>query len=311
MKNPIRFFLILTAFGSCFLAPKTLRAEEPAPAVRPQIPFNTQNKATARTVYKLIGDIQDSEFDPATNLAAITKLQDTVSQTEFAGLPGLGEYIHDSLTMNSIRSKDLKVDVSNNDKRESLDVNRVGGKGSVGLRSIDVGANLEKSTSKKNNDDTLNGVSISSQNEVAVLDKARQQQSTSYGRLLVELKRLGFPRPVNISEIYGKWRWRCQEDAATYEFDFMPDGKVSVKLKSDKPGFFDGHGFVNKGTGEWSLDYRALTLKLDAANLAFFWKQRPLLFFKDREITSVDSEKMLLAISEDNEMKRIKAPAKR
>ena len=213
--------------------------------------------------------------------------------------------------MNSIRSKDLKVDVSKGNKRESLDVNRVGGKGSVGMRSVEVGANLEKSTSKKNNEDALNGVSISSQNEVATLDKARQQQSTSYGRLLVEFKRIGFARPVDPRDIYGKWRWRCQEDQATYEFDFKPDGKVNVKLKSDNPGFFDMHGFVNKGTGEWSLDYRALTLKLDPVNLAFFWKQRPLLFFKDREVTSIDSEKMLLAISEDNELKRIKEPAKR
>jgi len=308
MKNSIRFFLILTAF---VLAPNSIRAEEAAAAARPSPPFNSQNKATAKTVYTLISDIQDSEFDPATNLAAITKLQDAISQTEFASLPSLGDYIHDSLTMNSIRSKDLKVDVSNADKRETLDVKRAAGKGSVGLRSISVGGDLEKTTSKKNNDDVLNGVSISSQNEVAVLDKARQQQSTSYGRLLVELKRIGFPRPVDAREIFGKWRWRCQEDAATYEFDFKSDGKVSVKLKSDKPGFFDGHGFVNKGIGEWSLDYRALTLKLDAANLAFFWKQRPLLFFKDREITSIDNEKILLAISEDNEMKRIKEPAKR
>jgi len=312
MKNPIRVFLILSAFAGCLPVTGNIRAEEaPAAATRSQIPFNTQNKGIAKKVYQLIGDIQDSEFDPATNLAAITKLQDAVAQTEFAGLPALADYIHDSLTMNSIRSKDLKVDVSNADKRETLDVKRVGGKGSVGLRSIDVGGTLEKSTSKKNNDDALNGVSISSQNDVAVLDKARQQQSTSYGKLLVEFKRLGFARPVEAREIYGKWRWRCQEDSATYEFDFMADGKVNVKLKADKPGFFDGHGFVNRGTGEWNLDYRALTLKLDAVNLAFFWKQRPLLFFKDREITSIDNDRMLLAISEDNELKRIKEAAKR
>ena len=275
------------------------------------IPFNSQNKGVAKTVYQLIGDIQDSEFDPATNLAAITKLQDAVSQTEFANLPALNEYIHDSLTMNSIRSKDLKVDVGNADKRETLDVKRAAGKGNIGLRSISVGGDLERTTSKKNDNDATSGVLISSQNEVAVLDKARQQQSTSYGRLLVEFKQLGFPRPVDAHEICGKWRWRCHEDAATYEFVFLPDGKVNVKLKADKPGFFDGHGFVNKGIGEWSLDYRALTLKLDPTNLAFFWKQQALLFFKDREIISIDNEKMILALSEDNELKRIKDPPKR
>ena len=302
-----------STFCALLILSATALAAEPPPAqsARPPIVFNAQNKATAKTVYQLIGNIQDSEFDPATNLAAITKLQDAVAQTEFAGIPSLAEYIHDSLTMNSIRSKDLKVDVSNANKREALDVNRVGGKGSVGMRSIEVGGNLEKSVSKKNNDDVTNGVSISSQNDVVVLDKARQQQSTSYGRLLVEFKRIGFPRPLEAREIYGKWRWRCQEDQATYEFEFLPDGKVNVKLKADKPGFFDGHGFVNKGTGEWNLDYRALTLKLDERNLAFFWKQRPLLFFKDREITSIDDEKMLLAISEDNELKRIRPTLKK
>jgi len=134
----------------------------------------------------------------------------------------------------------------------------------------------------------------------------RQQQSTSYGKLLVELKLVGFPRPVDPREIYGRWRWRCEEDEATYEFDFKPDGMVNIKLKADNPGLFEGHGFVNKGTGEWNVDYRALTLKLNAKNLAFFWKQRPLLFFKDREITSLDEEKIILAISEDNELKRIR-----
>ena len=311
MNNPIFKLLMLSAIAGFIPTSPALLAEEPVPPARHPIPFNAQNKATAKTVYQLINDIQDSEFDPAINLAAITKLQDTISQTEFAGIPALTDYIRDSLTLNSIRSKDLKVDVSKGGKRESTEVKRVAGKGTVGLRSISIGGDLEKSTTKKNNDDALNGVSISSQNEVAALDKTRQQQSTSYGRLLVEFKRLEFPRPVDPREIYGKWRWRCQEDQATYEFDFKPDGKVNVKLKADKPGFFDMHGFVNKGEGDWSLDYRALTLKLDAVNLAFFWKQRPLLFFKDREITSIDGEKMLLAISEDNELKRIGDPAKR
>ena len=309
MKNMIRVLLVVTAFAAGLLPFHPLKAEE---SPRPAISFNEQNKGIAKTVYQLIGDIQDSEFDPATNLAALTKLQDAVAQTEFAGNPALADYIRDSLTMNSIRSKDLKVDASNVDKRETLDVKRAAGKGNIGLRSISVGGDLEKTLSKKNNDEGTSGVFISSQNEVAVLDKARQQQSASYGRLLVEMKKQGFARPVDLREIVGRWTWRCHEDEATYEFDFKSDGKVGVKLKVDKPGFFAGHGFVNKGVGEWGLDYRALTLKLDPANLAFFWKQRALLFFKDREITSIDKEKMILALSEDNELKRIKeSPKKR
>jgi len=308
MKNRFRFLLLTAAFAGGLFPFNALKAEE---TLRFAIPFNHENKGIAKTVYQLIGDIQDSEFDPATHLAALTKLQDAVAQTEFAVDPALADYIRDSLTMNSIRSKDLKVDAGNVDKRETLDVKRAAGKGNIGLRNISVGGDLEKTTSKKNNDEGTRGVLISSQNEVAVLDKARQQQSVSYGRLLVEMKKLGFPRPVDVGEIYGKWTWRCHEDEATYEFDFKPDGKVAVKLKADKPGFFAGHGFVNKGIGEWNLDYRALTLKLDPVNLAFFWKQRALLFFKDREITSIDKEKMILALSEDNEFKRIKESAKK
>jgi len=300
-SNRVHLALILVAF--CVSASFYVRAAETA---QPSIPFNVQNKAVATKIYRLINDIQDSEFDPEANLEAITKLQEMVSQTEFFAIPELADYIRDSLSMNSIRSKDLKVDGGHNNKLETMDVSHRAGKGDIGFRTVSVGAAIEKTTTKKNNDDISNGVSISSTNEVASLDKVRQQQSTSYGRLLVVLKRFGFPRPIDPREVFGKWRWRCMEDEATYEFEFKQNGVVSVKLKADKPGLFEGHGFVNKGEGEWSIDYRAITLKLNAQNLAFFWKQRPLLFFKDREITSIDEDKIILAISEDNEMKRIR-----
>jgi len=308
MRNQISVFSTLALFAFCFTAASPVHSADPEQS---SIPFNTQNKEVATEIYRLINGIQDSEFDPEANLATITKLHDMVSQSEFSGVPAFADYIRDSLSMNSIRSRDLKVDVGNNNKREILDVNHTAGKGDIGVKSISMGGVLEKTTSKKNDNDSNNGVSISSQNEVASLDKVRQQQSTSYGKLLVALKQLGFPRPVDPKEIYGRWRWRCKEDEATYEFEFKPDGVVNVKLKADNPGLFEGHGFVNKGTGEWNVDYRALTLRLNAANLAFFWKQRPLLFFKDREITSLDEEKIILAISEDNEMKRIRETAKR
>ena len=111
MRIPVPFLLGASLLIGLFTT-HGLKAVEPSPLT---LPFNSQNKGIAKTVYQLIGDIQDSEFDPATNIAALTKLQDAVSQTEFASLPALDDYIRDALTMNSSRSKDLKVDASNVD----------------------------------------------------------------------------------------------------------------------------------------------------------------------------------------------------
>jgi len=293
------FLTILIAVGF----PGRIQAQESGP---PKISFNTANKETAGKIYQLIKEIQDTEFSPEENLAAISRLQDATSQTEFGGIPRLADYIKDSLSLNSLRTKDLKVDIGKTGQKETLDVKRTMIKGNVSYHDASFGGDLERSASKKNNDNSTSGVSISSQNEVAILDKIRQQQAASYGRLLIELKRIGFPRPITVREIVGKWKWRCREDAVTYEFDFKPDGVVLVKLNPDSFVRLMARGFVNSGRGEWSLDYRSLSVKMNDVNLAGFWKQSPLLFFTDREIVSLDDEKMLLAISEDNELKRIR-----
>ena len=303
MKITLPFSLLVATALIWVLPQDGMRAEE---TPRPSIPFNSQNKETATKIYQLINNIQNSEFDPETNLTAITKLQECIAQTDFSAIKEIGDYIRDSVSLNSLRSKDIKVESGNADKRETLDLKKTAGHVSANMRSPSVGADYEKSTTKKNNDDNTSGFSISSQNEVAVLDKTRQQQSTSYGHLLIELKRLGFARPIDPHEIYGRWKWECKEESGTYEFDFRPDGTVNVKLKPESFVKWVGNGFSNRGRGEWNLDYRALSVKMNDVNLAFFWKQQPLLFFTDREIVTIDSDRMLLAISEDNELKRIK-----
>lgn len=303
MKIPLHLSLSIAIAFIWALPMGGMRGEE---TQRAAIPFNTQNKETATKIYQLINNIQNSEFDPETNLTAITRLQESIAQTDFAAIKEIGDYIRDSVSLNSLRSKDIKVESGSADKRETLDIKKTAGHASANLRSPSIGADFEKSTTKKNNDDNTSGVSISSQNEVAVLDRTRQQQSTSYGRLLIELKRLGFARPIDPREVYGHWKWECKEESGTYEFDFKPDGTVNVKLKPESFVKWIGNGFSNRGRGEWSLDYRALSVKMNDVNLAFFWKQQPLLFFTDREIVTIDGDRMILAISEDNELKRIK-----
>jgi hypothetical protein len=271
----------------------------------PRIPFNSQNKTAAKRIYALLKQIQESEFDPEKNIAAITKLQDEVAQTDFAPIPALESYVKDSLTLNTLRSKDIKTQRTDTGKENRENGNKSGGNAGVGFLSINAGGTFEKSLSHKHEDQTTANVSISSSNDPAVLDKARQLQATSYGLLLNELKRLGFSRPVDAEKIYGRWRWRCNADSATYEFDFRTDGTVYVRLKADNPSGWAGHWFANKGRGEWKLDYRSLSLNLNDANLAGFLKQHPLIFFSNKEIVTIDEEKMLLACDEDNELKRI------
>jgi hypothetical protein len=286
--------------------PETAKTPQPL-----QIPFNKQNKETAKKIYQLTREIQESEFRPETNLGAITKLQETVSQTDFSTLAAAGDYIRDSLTLNTLRSKDIKTQQANTGKNANQNESQSGINGGVNPSIISLGGERKQSTAQKHEEETSSGLSISSQNDGAVLDKARQQQATSYGNFLSELKRAGFPRPVDAKVLLGKWKWRCNEDAATYEFEFKPDGSVLVRLKADNPSIWVGHGFVNKGRGEWILDYRSLSLKLNDANLAGFGKQFPLIFFAGKEISMVNDEKLILACDEDNELKRIKDDSKK
>lgn len=286
------------------------------PPVPPQvsgtspIPFNAQNKVIARTIYDLLKDIQESEFDPEKNLAAISKLQEAIVQTDFARVPLFRDYIKDSLSLNTIRSKDIKTQRANTGKVNKEDSNKTGGKAGGGPFLLSLGGELERSNSRKNEDQISTDISISSQNDVVALDKTRQQQATSYGLLLNELKRLGFSRPIDTKWLYGKWKWRCAEDSATYLFEFKQDGTVYVRLKPDNPNWL-GQMFPNKGRGEWKLDYRSLTITMNDANLAAFWKQHALIFFTNKEILSIDEEKMLIASDEDNELKKIVEPSKK
>ena len=256
-------------------------------------------------------EIQETEFDPASNMADITKLQDAIAQTDFSAVPELGEYVKDSLTLNTLRSRDIKIQRADTGKSDREKESKNGSKVNVGIFTASGGVENENSNSQKNESDTSSDVSISSQNDPAVLDKARQQQATAYGLLLNELKSLGFSRPIDPRTIYGRWKWRCNEDEATYEFDFRKDGTVYVKLDADKPSHWVGHGFVNKGRGKWKLDYRALSLEMNDVNLAGFWKQHSLIFFENKEIVSIDDEKMLIASDEDNELKKIADASKK
>jgi hypothetical protein len=282
-----------------------IQAATPIPQPTPQIPFNQQNKETAKRIYQLVREIQESEFRPEANLGAITKLQETVAQTDFSTLDAAAGYIRDSLTLNTLRSKDIKTQQANSGKNATQDDSQSGASGSINPTAIAIGGDRKQSTSQKHEDEASTGLSISSQNDGAVLDKARQQQATAYGTLLNELKHAGFSRPIDAKMICGKWRWRCTEDAATYEFEFKADGSVFVRLNADNPSIWARHGFVNKGRGEWTLDYRSLSLKLNDANLAGFGKQFPLIFFAGKEISMVNDEKIILACDEDNELKRI------
>jgi len=278
-------------------------AQSPAPAS--PIPFNTQNKEIAKSIYQSMKDIQESEFDPSANMAAITKLQDTIAQTDFNAVSEINDYVKDSLTLNTMRSRDIKIQRSDAGKNDKEKGSKSGTKVDLGMFTASGGIDNEKTNSQKNENDTSTDVSISSQNDPTVLDKARHQQATSYGLMLNELKKLGFSRPVDPRNIYGRWKWRCTGDSATYEFDFRKDGTVYVKLNADNPAHWVGHGFVNKGRGEWKLDYRSLSLEMNDVNLAGFWKQHSLIFFEGKEIVSIDDEKMVIASDEDNELKRI------
>lgn len=254
--------------------------------------------------------IQETEFDPQTNMGFITKLQDAVAQTDFSGVPQVEDYIKDSLSLNTLRSRDIKIQHGDAGKSEKENGSKSGVHAGGGIFNLSGGVDTENNNSQKHESQNTTDVSISSQNDPSVLDKARHQQATSYGLLLNELKKLGFARPVDPALIYGRWRWRCNADSATYEFDFRKDGTVYVKLKADHPERWAGHGFVNKGKGDWKLDYRSLTLSMNDANLAAFWKQHALIFFEGKEIVGIDDEKMLIATDEDNELKRIPDSAK-
>jgi len=292
--------------------PPAQPAAQPAASPASPIPFNSQNKETAKSIYELLKEIQASEFDPEKNLSCITKLQDTIAQTDFSSVQIIHGYVIDSLTLNTLRSKDIKTQRNNIGKVDRENGNKSGGSAGVGpFLNVTVGGDFEKSSSQKSENQNIADVSISSQNDAGVLDRARQQQAVSYGLLLNEMKHLGFSRPVDIKKIYGRWKWRCNEDAATYEFDFREDGTVYVKLSADNPAKWRGHGFVNKGRGAWKLDYRSLTLELNDVNLAGFWTQHPLIFFAGKEIVSIDDEKILLATDEDNELKKISENGKK
>ncbi len=256
-------------------------------------------------------DIQETEFDPATNMVAITKLQDAIAQTDFSAIPQIEEYVKDSLTLNTLRSRDIKIQHTEAGKNDKEKESKNGAKIDIGMFTASGGVDSEKSNTQKNENDTTTDVSISSQNDPAVLDKARHQQATSYGLLLNEMKKLGFSRPVDPKNIYGRWKWRCDEDSATYEFDFRKDGTIYVKLNADNPSHWVGHGFVNKGRGTWKLDYRSLSLEMNDVNLAGFWKQYSLIFFAGKEIVNIDDEKMVIASDEDNELKRIADDSKK
>jgi len=279
----------------------------PVPSAASPIAFNSQNKETAKTIYTLLKEIQESEFDPEKNLGCINKLQDAVSQTDFSSVQIINGYIKDSLALNTLRSRDIKIQRNNSGKVAHDEGSKTDGSVGVGgpLLNVSAGGGFEKTNSHHGEDANTTDVSISSQNDAVPLDRARQQQAVSYGLLLNEMKHLGFSRPVDVTKIYGRWKWRCNEDAATYEFDFRPDGIVYVKLNADDPSKWRGHGFVNKGRGAWRVDYRSLTLELNDINLAGFWAQHPLIFFAGKEIVGIDDEKMLLATDEDNELKRI------
>ncbi|HWB61167.1 MAG TPA: hypothetical protein VG733_16920 [Chthoniobacteraceae bacterium] len=283
-------------------------AATPAPeaAKPPAIAFNAQNKEVAKSIYLAVKQIQDTEFDPSANMTAINKMQDIVAQTDFSDVPQIKDYVKASLTLNTLRSRDIKIQRSDAGKNEHDKDSKTDSKISVGPFALPgAGVDHERSNSAKNEQDSSSDVSISSQNDPAVLDKARQQQATAYGFLLDAMKRLGFARPIDPKNLVGRWKWRCTADEATYEFDFREDGTVYVKLDPDKPANWPGRVFANKGRGTWKLDYRALSLKLSDQNLAGFLKQRSLIFFANKEIVNLDDEKMVIATDEDNELKRI------
>ncbi|MGB8353337.1 MAG: hypothetical protein WCD79_05580 [Chthoniobacteraceae bacterium] len=293
--------------------PSSVPAEAtPAPSVTSPIAFNSQNKETAKTIYQLLKDIQESEFDPEKNLGCINKLQDAVSQTDFSAVQIINGYIKDSLALNTLRSRDIKIQRNNSGKVAHDEGSKTDGSAGAGgpLLNVTMGGGFEKTNAHHGEDANTTDVSISSSNDAVPLDRARQQQAVSYGLLLNEMKHLGFSRPIDVKKIYGRWKWRCNEDAATYEFDFRADGTVYVKLNADDPSKWRGHGFVNKGRGAWKVDYRSLTLELNDINLAGFWAQHPLIFFAGKEIVGIDDEKMLLATDEDNELKRISVDKK-
>ena len=110
---------------------------EPAKAPQPlQIPFNKQNKETAKRIYQLMREIQESEFRPETNLGAITKLQETVSQTDFSTLAAAADYIRDSLTLNTLRSKDIKTQQANTGKNANQNESQSGISGGINPTAI-------------------------------------------------------------------------------------------------------------------------------------------------------------------------------
>jgi hypothetical protein len=301
-----------------------LEAPTPAPVVEPVkpaaappaasggIPFNAENKQTAKKIYGLINEVQRTGFDPQKNFSLIAELQRVVAGTNFSNFQAIQGYIRASLNLNSLRSRDSKAEQGNTGSQETINQKNHGFKADASFSGPVLGGDLTSADSTKVGGAHTSGVTISSQAAFAELGPAMQQQSAAYGKLLEELNSSGFPEPILSSELYGKWKWHCGAVAATYEFELQEDGALYAEVIADDPSTTTpNHATANKGRGEWKLDYRSLTLELHGAKLAVFWKQSPQTFLAGKQIKSIDEEEIILDTPEDNLLKKVRSPRRK
>jgi hypothetical protein len=280
-------------------------ASTPAATAPGGIPFNAENKQTAKKIYGVINEIQRTGFDPQKNFALIAELQRVIAGTRFCGLREIDAYIRASLNLNSLRSRDSKAEQGNTGSQESVSQKSRGLKLEASMIAGPiVGGDLGSAENSKVVGGHTSGVTISSQANYAELGPAMQQQSAAYGKLLDELNSVGFPEPILPSQLIGKWKWHSSEVAATYEFDLQEDGSLNAEVIADDPvptpAGAQSHPAANKGRGEWKLDYRSLTLELHGAKLALFWRQSPQTFLAGKLIKSIDGEEIILDAPQDN-----------
>ena len=271
------------------------------------IPFNAENKQTAKKIYGLINEVQRTGFDPQKNFSLIAELQRDIAGTSFSSLQEIQGYIRASLNLNSLRSRDSKAEQGNTGSQEVVNLKTHGFKADASFSGPIISGDLLSSDSTKVGGAHTSGVTISSQAVFAELGPAMQQQAAAYGKLLEELNSAGFPQPILSSELYGKWKWHCSAVAATYEFELQEDGSLYAEVISDDPTAAPNHPTANRGRGEWKLDYRSLTLELHGAKLAVFWKQSPQTFLAGKQIKSIDGDEIILDAPEDNLLKRVRS----
>lgn len=320
----IHLSLLLAACVTSLMAQEEARNTTPSPevpavateplkpfAVNPGtgIPFNAENKQTAKKIYGLINEVQRTGFDPQKNFSLIAELQRAIAGTSFSSFQGIQGYIRASLNLNSLRSRDSKAEQGNTASQEIVNQKSRGFKADTSLGGPVIGGALATADGSKVGDAHTSGVTISSQAAFAELGPAMQQQAAAYGKLLEELNSAGFPDPILPSQLYGKWKWHCAAVAATYEFELQEDGALYAEVIADDPSVApeSTHATANKGRGEWKLDYRSITLELHGAKLAVFWKQSPQTFLAGKQIKSIDGEEIILDTPQDNLLKRVRS----